>query len=120
MLDRFREHLETSLLIPEGAQVLVGYSGGADSTCLLHLLHEMQVSIVAAHLHHSQRHEADTELKLCQAFCEELGVPFVSGRADVPRMSRDLKIGVEEAGRRARYEFLESAAARIGCDLIAT
>lgn len=120
MLDRFRSHLESSRLIPSGARVLVGYSGGADSTCLLHLLHQAGVDTVAAHLHHGQRPEADQELKLCQAFCSELGIPFASGRADVPRMSRDLKIGVEEAGREARYGFFQQAAFQTGCSLIAT
>ncbi|HVT13647.1 MAG TPA: tRNA lysidine(34) synthetase TilS [Fimbriimonadaceae bacterium] len=120
MLERFREHLRTSGLIPEGAPVLVGYSGGSDSTCLLHLLHRCGVDVAAGHLHHGQRPEADVELKLCEAFCQELGVPFVGGRADVPRMSEELKIGLEEAGRQARYTFLRNAAFRLRCDLIAT
>lgn len=76
--------------------------------------------MVAGHLHHGQRSEADTEMSLCEAFCETLDVPFLSGKADVPQMSADLKIGLEEAGRRARYTFFEQAAARLGCQLIAT
>lgn len=120
MLDRFQSHLENACLIPSGARVLVGYSGGADSTCLLHLLHRAGIDLVAAHLHHGQRPEADQELKLCEAFCAELGIPFASGRADVPRLSRDLKIGLEEAGREARYGFFQQAAFQTGCALIAT
>jgi tRNA(Ile)-lysidine synthase len=64
--------------------------------------------------------EADRELKLCEAFCADLGVPFVAGRADVPRMARELGIGLEEAGREARYEFLRKAAFETGCQIIAT
>ncbi|MFI5386215.1 MAG: tRNA lysidine(34) synthetase TilS [Fimbriimonadales bacterium] len=120
MLDRFREHLRTSGLIPEGASVLVGYSGGADSTCLLHLLKEARVEVTAGHLHHGQRPEANKELERCEALCADLGIPFMSGRADVPAMSRDLKIGLEEAGREARYGFLRNGAFRLQCDLIAT
>jgi len=120
MLDRFREHIEKTGLIPPGVRVLVGYSGGADSTCLLHLLHSMEVDIVAAHLHHGQRLEADKELSLCQAFAKELGIPFVAGRADVPKLARDQKIGLEEAGREARYGFFQQAAYQSGCTLIAT
>jgi tRNA(Ile)-lysidine synthase len=120
MLDRFRQHLEKSRLIPEGARVLVGYSGGADSTCLLHLLFLTGIDVVAGHLHHGQRSEADKELELCAAFCEQLGVPFVSGHADVPRMASERKIGLEEAGRDARYEFFRQAAFETGCELIAT
>lgn len=120
MLERLVSYLEDTALIPEGAKVLVGYSGGADSTCLIHLLKLAGVDVIAGHLHHGQRPEAETELKLCEAFCHELDVPFVAGRADIPRMSADLKIGIEEAGRMARYNFLQSAARQFGCDLIAT
>ena len=120
MLERFREFLAEKGLIPDGAKVLVGYSGGADSTCLLHLLHLAKVSCVAAYLHHGQRAEADQELEGCAAFAESLGIPFVSGRADVPRLAKDRGIGIEEAGREARYAFFEEAAKQTGCDLIAT
>jgi len=120
MLDSLIYHLQTSGLIPAGSRVLVGYSGGADSTCLLHLLHLAGVDVVAAHLHHGQRDEAETEMRLCEAFAETIGVPFISGRADVPRIARDLGIGLEEAGREARYGFFRQAANELGCNLIAT
>jgi len=118
--ERFQRHLDETNLIAPNAKVLVGYSGGADSTCLLHLLKQAGVDVYAAHLHHGQRVEADKELKLCEAFCNEQEIPFISGRADVPRMSMDLKMGIEEAGRMARYNFLEQGAKRLECDLIAT
>src|SRR6185312_9505922 len=95
LLDRFRQRLNTTKLIPAGARVLVGYSGGADSTCLLDLLSSLRVDIIAAHLHHGQRAEADDEVTRCEAFAEGLGVPFVTGTADVPGMSRDMGIGLE-------------------------
>lgn len=120
MRDRFARHLSDSGLIPPGARVLLGYSGGADSTCLLHLLAEMGVDVVAAHLHHGMRAEADAEQKLCEATADSLGVPFATGRADVPRLANDRKIGLEEAGRDARYGFFRQAAARLECTLIAT
>lgn len=120
MLEAFRDHLETSGLIPPGVRVLVGYSGGADSTCLLHLLHLAGVDVVAGHLHHGQRSEADEEQRLCEAFCDQIEVPFATGKADVPRMASDMKIGVEEAGRLARYNFFQQAAFRLECQLVVT
>ena len=117
---RLAQHIAVSGLIPEGARVLVGYSGGADSTCLLHLLAELGVDLVAAHLHHGQRDEADKEQRLCEAAADGLGVPFATGRADVPRLAKDRKLSMEEAGREARYAFFRQAAARLECDLVAT
>jgi len=100
--------------------VVVGFSGGADSSCLLDLLRRLDIDLIAAHLNHSQRPEAKEEERHCRRFAEALGVPFVSGRADVPRMSEELKIGIEEAGRQARYTFLAQALHGTGASLIAT
>lgn len=120
LVDRVRSAIDQSDLVPPGSRVIVGYSGGADSTCLLHVLHRLGHDVVAGHLHHGQRPEADEEQERCQAFCDSLDVPFATGKADVPMMARDLKVGIEEAGRLARYQFLESAAHRLQCDRIAT
>lgn len=99
---------------------MVGYSGGADSTCLLHLLHRCGIDVIAAHLHHGMRPEADDEMARCATFCECLDIPFASGRADVPRMADDMGLSIEEAGRHARYGFFDQARFRTECHLIAT
>jgi tRNA(Ile)-lysidine synthase len=120
MRDRLAAHVAQTRLIGAESRVLVGYSGGADSTCLLSLLREIGFDVVAAHLHHGQRIEADEEMARCQAFCDSLDVPIATGRADVPLIARELGVGLEEAGRHARYEFFRQAASRLGCDVIAT
>ncbi len=120
MAESLRRYLEDSQLIPKDSKVLVGVSGGADSTCLLHLLHALGYEVVAAHLHHGQRAEGADEQRRVRQFCESLGVAVAEGYADVPAIAKLHGIGVEEAGRRARYEFFEQAANRLGCELIAT
>ncbi|MBS1724393.1 MAG: tRNA lysidine(34) synthetase TilS [Armatimonadetes bacterium] len=120
MLSQFLDHLESTGLVPPGARVLLGYSGGADSTCLLHLMKMAGFDIVAAHLHHGQRPEAEHELDRCSSFAEEISVPFLSGRADVPALARDTKTSIEEAGRNARYAFFQTAMLQTGCNLVAT
>lgn len=59
-------------------------------------------------------------MRLCEAFCTELGVAFVGGRADVPAIADRMGIGLEEAGRHARYEFFRQAAFRLSASAIAT
>jgi tRNA(Ile)-lysidine synthase len=66
------------------------------------------------------RPEADTEAKLADAYAQSLDVPFLIGHAQVPVIARDLGIGLEEAGRHARYEFLRQAAFRTESQFIAT
>lgn len=120
LLDRLRERLDAWSWLPQGDRIVVAYSGGADSTCLLDLLHRLGRDVVAAHLHHGMRPEADEEMRRCEAYCAARGIPFVGSRADVPAMSRAYGIGLEEAGRRARYEFLQRAALRTLSPWIAT
>jgi len=120
VLSEFRASLQSTGLVPAGARVLLGYSGGADSTCLLHLMHEAGIDVVAAHLDHGQRPESRDEAERCAAFAESLGVPFVTGTADVPAIAKDFRIGLEEAGRKARYSWFASARSASSCSLIAT
>lgn len=120
MLDRLSEHLKSTNLLPKGAKVVVGYSGGADSTCLLHLLRQLGYETVAAHLHHGMRVEADDEMARAADFCEKLGIAFAGGRADVPRLAADEKVGIEEAGRMARYAFFDEVLKSTGFDVVAT
>ncbi len=120
MLDRLRAHLARTPWLREGDRVLVGVSGGADSVCLLLLLYRLGYSVVAAHLHHGQRPEADQDEQRVRDLCDREGIEFVSARADVPALAADLGIGLEEAGREARYGFFEEARTATGADWIAT
>ena len=98
--------------------VIVGYSGGADSSCLLHLLNgwcrENGVAIAAAHVNHMIRgNEADRDEDFCRKTAEKLGVPFYSVKIDVPAISRADGIGLEEAARNARYAFFEELSEKL-------
>ncbi|MDW8106604.1 MAG: tRNA lysidine(34) synthetase TilS [Armatimonadota bacterium] len=124
ILERVRATIrERHLLPPEGGVVIVGYSGGADSTALLHLLtrlqSELRICVHAAHLHHGMRAEADADVEVCQRVCAALGVPLHVERADVPARAREQKLSLEEAGRNARYEFFERLANQLGATAVA-
>lgn len=84
------------------------------------LLKELGVDLVAAHLDHQQRPESGEESGQLAAWCEAQGIPIAQGRADIPTMARDLKLGIEEAGREARYQFLRQVAHSTGASFIAT
>jgi tRNA(Ile)-lysidine synthase len=118
--ERFRRFVEEHGLFRPGDRVLLGFSGGADSTCLLLLLVEEPVQVVAAHLDHQLRPESISEVEHCRRLATSLGVEFVSEAADVRALASERGVGVEEAGRIARYAFFERARRAVGARLVAT
>lgn len=94
--------------------VLVGYSGGADSAALLHLMkrycEERGLYLAALHVHHGIRgEEADRDAAVCEKNCSALGIPFILRRADIPALAKEQGRGIEEVARDFRYgAFLEA------------
>jgi len=111
-------------MIPSGARVLVGLSGGSDSVALVRLLLELSehgaFTVVAlAHLHHGLRSTADRDEAFCREFAARAGLPIVVERADVAAHAAAHGLSTEDAARRLRYAFLERTAAARGADRIA-
>lgn len=101
--------------------ILVALSGGADSVCLLSALLECGADVSAFHLNHCIRgEEADRDEEFCRSLCNRLGVPFSSERADIPAISAEKGMGIEEAARNIRYDELKKESIRINADYIAT
>lgn len=113
---------EHSLFTP-GDTVIVAVSGGADSVALLDILislTDLRLSLVVAHLNHSLRGaESDEDERFVAAFAASRGLPFVSERADVRALSLHERLSLEDAGRRARYEFFDRVAACYGARSVA-
>jgi tRNA(Ile)-lysidine synthase len=109
------EFLKVSLSDPcdfqPGKPVVVGFSGGADSVCLLHALHKTGLPLIAAHFNHQLRPTASLDEGQAAGFAGQLGVPFVSGTQDVRRYARQEKMSLEAAARQLRYQFLFDQAA---------
>ena len=103
------------MLPPSGGVMLVAVSGGRDSVCLLHYLAAMprDFSVAAAHLDHGQRPTAAGTWPLWRNLCRSLDVPLTVERADVPALARERGVGLEEAGRMARYDFFRRTADRL-------
>lgn len=112
-------------MLPDGARVLCAVSGGADSMCLLRLLKDLEgergIRVFAAHFEHGLRGEESLrDMRFVEEYCRENGIPCLTERGEVRRYAEKEGLGLEEAARRLRYDFLERAAESFGCDRIAT
>jgi tRNA(Ile)-lysidine synthase len=87
--------------LPPGATVWVAFSGGLDSTVLLHRLRHAGLPVRALHVNHHLQPSASRWVDHCKEFCAQLGVPFYV--LDV-RIDPNDPEGPEGAARTARYE----------------
>lgn len=90
--------------------LLVGFSGGPDSVFLLCFLKEYQrrtnkdFPILAVHINHLIRgDEANRDEEFSSDFSKTLEIEFKSFKFDIPTMSHQLGLGVEETARNIRY-----------------
>ncbi len=93
------------LLIPYRA-LFVGFSGGLDSTVLLHQLRNnplLSQRITAVHVHHGLSSEATRWQQHCQGLCDAWQVPLI-----IRHVTIQAKSNIEEAARIARYKMFES------------
>jgi len=112
-------------LIEKGDKVLVALSGGADSIFLLSFLIKFKkrfgIEVAAFHLNHKLREKsADADEMFCSDFCKQNKIKFICVKKDVKSYAKEMKISVEEAGRKIRYLELNNAAENIGRTKIAT
>ena len=120
-----RRALQGPCRVPAGGRVLVGVSGGADSTALLVALasiaRERALEVHAAHLNHTLRGAAaDTDAAFVGALCRRLAVPLHAARWDTRARMRRRGLSGENGLRMLRREYLEAVAARIDAPFIAT
>lgn len=97
--------LSDVLLQHGGRPVLVGFSGGLDSSVLLHACARRDSGLRAIHVHHGLHRDADAWAAHCEQVCSALDVPLtvvrvtVSGHGDGP----------EAAARKARHAAFNEA-----------
>lgn len=114
-------------LIENGDKIILAVSGGPDSISMLDILNnikndkniDINFEIIVAHVNHMIREEAIEDEKYVRNFCEKREIEFYSKSIDVQKMANNNKIGTEEAGRKARYEFFDEILKKTNSNKIA-
>ena len=119
VLDTIQKH---NMILP-GDKIIIGVSGGPDSTALLYLLHdlheELSCTLHIAHLDHALRGEeskADAEYVLEHA--RKFKIPITLEAINIRKMITS-KESLESCARRIRYEFYERVLVSVKGDKIA-
>ena len=121
---KVKVYVERFHMIEPKDTIVLGISGGADSVCLLKILARWKeawgISLRAVHVHHQLRgEEADADERFVRELCENEGIPCKVFHEDVQGMAQREKIGLEEAGRIARYRCFATVCEDVGGGKIA-
>ena len=95
-------HLRLELAGCGHRRLAVAFSGGLDSTVLLHAAAALPTAVVAAHVNHGLHPSADQWQAHCEAVCRSLGIELLSRRVQVAAGN------VEAQARRARYQAFDA------------
>lgn len=102
LIDTLRHALRAAT--PPPTALCVAFSGGPDSTALLHALAQLPAAralgLRAIHIDHALHADSAHWARHCATFCKSLDVPLTTVRVQVDDVARE---GVEAAARRARY-----------------
>lgn len=123
MINAVLKTIEKYNLIEANDKIVLGVSGGPDSLFMLDILNKLKeklkIKLIVAHINHKIRKEADEEEQFVKEFCKKINVEFYSKRIEVEKYANNNKIGIEEAGRKIRYEFFEEVCKVVGANKIA-
>lgn len=108
LVEKTEKILRSNCLVTYGAKVIVGVSGGPDSTALLQILYTLRyklgLQLYVAHVNHQLRKSADHDALFVTRLCKKLQIPCAIKRVQIK--TSVLKSSVEEVAREKRFDFL--------------
>ncbi len=111
-------------MIQKGDAVLIGVSGGPDSVVLLSVLATLapkySLRLGIAHVNHCLRGAAsDRDETFVESLARDNDMPCYTRKIDIRSRQKETGLCLEEAGRKARYEFFRQIAGAHRYDKIA-
>ena len=123
IIKNIEPYITSHKLLSQNDTIVIGLSGGPDSVFLLHTLKSLQekynLTLIAAHLNHEWRPEADSEQELCHTLAQRLNIPFVSAKLSSLSTTKKYNGSKEEYARSMRRHFLQEVARKHKANSIA-
>jgi tRNA(Ile)-lysidine synthase len=122
---RVLNYIRKNHIVKPGERVVVGVSGGPDSTALLIILSrlapKLKLDITVAHFNHRLRSDVETaaDLDFVRALSSSLGLPHTHSSGDVRAYGTEHHLSREDAARRLRYAFLSAQSSTVGACVVA-
>ena len=121
----FEYMIREKKLIVTGDRIVVGFSGGADSVALLHLLSRYRqekklfFDLFPMYVHHGLRKSAEEDIRICEHHCNMLGLELHVQHVDVLNYCKVEGVSEEDGARILRYMALHKFAFEKGGNKIA-
>ena len=117
--DKVKEFISSNALLEDGAHVIVGLSGGADSTALLLVLLRLGCKCTAVHCNfHLRGAESDRDQQFVTDLCSRLGVELTVCSYDTRSYAKQQGISIEMAARELRYADFERIKEETGASAV--
>lgn len=111
MLEKIKANIENNNLLSFDENVVVGFSGGADSSLLVYALNKLGYKVIAVHIHHGIRgDEADRDMLFAENFCKQYNITFFCEKRDIPAIAKESGESLETSARFERYKILNQYA----------
>lgn len=121
IVSKILHKVETEGIIAPNEKIVIGVSGGSDSTALLLTLTELPYSLelIAVYVDHGLRpEETPAEIEFISSLCRTLSVLFLVKTVDVRTFSKQNKSSLEDSARQLRYKALEEVRQKYDYDKI--
>ncbi len=120
VIKRLKNIIGKEELLKGVRKVIIGYSGGPDSTLLTEVLSDYdKLEVILAYFNHNLREDSKNEENFVIREAKKRGLKLLTDGADVRAYCKRYSLSIEEGARILRFSFLENAKKKERADLIA-
>lgn len=106
-IEKLRKFILENKLIQKGDKVIVGFSGGSDSTALVYalrsLMDEFHIRLIAVHInYHLRGKDSIEDEEFVKNFCFRYNIPILVKNAPITKTA-----SIESVARKIRFDFFE-------------